>query len=131
VASASSTAIESGLFNIQAKRLLRFRQRQDRQNHQKVIESMYQIAVSAEADMAQDRDELASNLDGASPPSADRTKQADLTRTFMRLANQQAFPLDRLSRYEATLWRQARQVLFALQFLGRRKPWERMRPRLR
>jgi hypothetical protein len=33
----------------------------------------------------------------------------------------------RLSRYEATLWRQARQILFALDNLDRCKPQERMR----
>ena len=35
--------------------------------------------------------------------------------------------LDRLSRYEATLWRQAAQILFALDALDRRKPQERRR----
>jgi hypothetical protein len=35
------------------------------------------------------------------------------------------FALDRLSRYEATLWRQAGQILFALDALDRRKPQER------
>jgi hypothetical protein len=34
---------------------------------------------------------------------------------------------DRLSRYEATLWRQVRQVLLALDALDRRKPQERRR----
>ena len=33
-------------------------------------------------------------------------------------------PLDRLNRYEASLWRQACQVLFTLRCLDRRKPWE-------
>jgi hypothetical protein len=33
----------------------------------------------------------------------------------------------RSSRYEATLWRQAGQILFALDALGRRKPQERAR----
>jgi hypothetical protein len=35
------------------------------------------------------------------------------------LTNVPACPLDRLSRYEATLWRQAYQILFTLQFLNR------------
>jgi hypothetical protein len=35
--------------------------------------------------------------------------------------------LDRLNRYEATLWRQAGQILFALDALDRRKPQERGR----
>jgi hypothetical protein len=37
------------------------------------------------------------------------------------------YALDRLSRYEATLWRQAGQILFTLDILGRRKPWDRRR----
>jgi hypothetical protein len=45
----------------------------------------------------------------------------------LRLANLPNFALDRLSRYEATLWRQARQTLFALDALDRRKPQERRR----
>jgi len=43
------------------------------------------------------------------------------------LANLPNFALDRLSRYEATLWRQSRQILLALNALDRRKPQERTR----
>jgi hypothetical protein len=43
------------------------------------------------------------------------------------LANLSNFALDRLSRYEATLWRQVRQTLLALDGLDRRKPQERRR----
>jgi hypothetical protein len=45
----------------------------------------------------------------------------------LRLANLPNFALDRLSRYEATLWRQCRQILLALDALDRRKPQERTR----
>ena len=48
-------------------------------------------------------------------------------RCFLRLANLPNFALDRLSRYEATLWRQVGQILFALDALDRRKPQERAR----
>jgi hypothetical protein len=37
------------------------------------------------------------------------------------------FALDRLSRYEANLWRQAGRILYALEMLDRRKPQERTR----
>src|SRR6516165_10167955 len=50
----------------------------------------------------------------------------DLTSAFVRLSNLPTYPLDRLSRYGATLWRQACQILFTLQCLDRRKPWERL-----
>ena len=51
----------------------------------------------------------------------------ELARCFLRLANLASYPLDRLSRYEAILWRQAGQILFALDALDRRKPQERGR----
>jgi hypothetical protein len=51
----------------------------------------------------------------------------DLTRSYIRLANLTACPLDRLSRYEATLWRQTCQILFTLQFINRPRPWARAR----
>jgi hypothetical protein len=56
-------------------------------------------------------------------PNLDPT--AELARCFLRLANLPNYALDRLSRYEATLWRQAGQILFALDVLGRRRPWDR------
>ena len=43
------------------------------------------------------------------------------------LANPPSYPLDRPSRYEATLWRQAGQILFALDGLDCRKPQDRGR----
>ena len=59
--------------------------------------------------------------------NSDRNVQANNTvefaRCFLGLANLSNFALDRLSRYEAILWRQA--VLFALDALDRRKPQER------
>ena len=42
-----------------------------------------------------------------------------------RPINLSSYPLDRLSRYEAILWRQAGQILFALDALHRRKLQER------
>ena len=51
----------------------------------------------------------------------------EFARCFLRLANLPNFALDRLSRYEATLWRQAGRILYALEILDRRKPQERTR----
>jgi hypothetical protein len=51
----------------------------------------------------------------------------EFARCFLQLANLPNFALDRLSRYEATLWRQAGRVLYALEKLDRRKPQERAR----
>ena len=122
-----ATSIESGLFKIQAKHLLQFRQR--RQAHRKryeIIEGVYQNAPVTEEAVQQDDDETSGGTLDPDPPSivepADLSD--DLTRSFVRLCNLPTWPLDRLSRYEATLWRQACQILFTLQCLDRRKPWK-------
>jgi hypothetical protein len=127
-----ATAIESGLFKIQAKHLLQFRQRrQAQQERQTIIESMYRSALATEEDMQQDHHKPCSSTFDPGPPSTGEPADpsGDLTRAFVRLTNLPTYPLDRLSRYEATLWRQACQVLFTLQCLDRRKPWERRRLR--
>jgi len=51
----------------------------------------------------------------------------EFARCFLRLANLPNFALDRLSRYEANLWRQAGRIVYALETLDRRKPQERSR----
>jgi hypothetical protein len=118
-----ATAIESGLFKIQAKHLLQFRRkRQAGQERQKMIDAMYRDAMATDDTMQQDQDSSAISTEP-------NDKSDDLTRAFVRLSNLTTYPLDRLSRYEATLWRQACQVLFMLQCLDRRKPWERRRLR--
>jgi len=45
----------------------------------------------------------------------------DIGDCYLRLAELPTFPLDRLSRYEHLLWRQARQIVFTLESLRRRK----------
>jgi hypothetical protein len=118
-----ATAIESGLFKIQAKHLLQFRrQRQARQEREKIIDAKYRDAMATHDTMQQDQDSSAISTEP-------NDKSDDLTRAFVRLSNLTTYPLDRLSRYEATLWRQACQILFTLRCLDRRKPWERLRLR--
>src|SRR5271165_5953617 len=125
-----ATSIESGLFKIQARQLLQFRQhRQAQRKRQEIIDGMYRDAVPADGDI-QDAEEPTGNLGSGSPSTVAHADQSDdLTRSFIRLSNLPTYPLDRLSRYEATLWRQACQLLLALQCLDRRKPWERLRLR--
>ena len=120
-----STAIESGLFKIQAQHLLQFRQRRlASQNRQKIIDTVYRNAVANEGS-----EDFATGTDSAATTSAPPNPYGDLTQSFVRLSSLPTYPLDRLSRYEATLWRQAGQILFTLQRLDRRKPWERPRYR--
>jgi hypothetical protein len=116
-----ATAIESGLFEIQARHLLQFRRRHaGYQARQTIFEPVY----SAEADVPEPGRE---EHTGSTPAAEAVGEYDDLTRAFIRLSNLPTYPLDRLSRYEAALWRQACQILFALKALQRRKPWERAR----
>jgi hypothetical protein len=50
----------------------------------------------------------------------DRDVKPETGDRFLRLAELPTFPLDRLSRYEHLLWRQARQIVFTLRNLQRR-----------
>ena len=51
-----------------------------------------------------------------------KTTMAD---SYLQLSAMPSFPLDRLSRYESTLWRQARQIIFTLEALR----WRKREPR--
>lgn len=126
-----ATAIESGLFKMHAQHLLQFRRcRQAHRTRQNIVETMYRDAVATEEDIRQDEDEITSGLDADPRSTAEPADRSDdLTRSFVRLSNLPTYPLDRLSRYEATLWRQACQILFTLRCLDQRKPWERRRLR--
>jgi len=126
-----ATAVESGLFKIQAKHLLQFRQtRQAQKSRQTIIDAMYRNAITTEDDVQREEDAPIGTNDTSSLSKGEAADQFhDLTRSYVRLSNLPTYPLDRLSRYEATLWRQACQILFTLRCLNQRKPWER--PRLR
>ena len=87
---------------------------------------MFRRAESASGDGASSR--AARNLETLSDSGmkADTTA-VEFARCFLRLANLPNFALDRLGRYEATLWRQAGRILHTLEILDRRKPHERRR----
>jgi hypothetical protein len=123
-----ATTMETGLFEIQAQQLHDYRQnRQLFSNSRELIHTMFRRAESASGDAASL--DAVSNIEALSDSGmkADATA-VEFARCFLRLANLPNFALDRLSRYEATLWRQAGQILQALEILDRRKPQERKRP---
>jgi hypothetical protein len=124
-----ATMIESGLFNIQARHLLQFRQqRRARQKRHNVVDGMYRDAVATEDETPPNEYGTPGSLDTWPQLTVGPADQSDdLTRSFVRLTNLPTYPLDRLSRYEATLWRQACQILFTLRCLERRKPWKSLR----
>jgi hypothetical protein len=117
-----ATTMETGLFEIQANHLTEFRQaRQALSASRDGIDKLFGQINPASREFA--------NATGVVPernpigPAVDPT--VELTKCFLRLANLPNFALDRLSRYEAILWRQSRQILIALDALDRRKPQER------
>jgi hypothetical protein len=124
-----ATSIETGLFEIEA-------------NHFSDFRKMHQISpasreiVHALFDAKSDRQAVSHSVANATQTrsaskltSAQRQIASDveLARCFVRLCNLPNFALDRLSRYEAALWRQAGRILCVLDNLDRRKPQERFR----
>ena len=95
----------------------RHRQRQALQKPPKIIDSTYRNAIGTEEAY---QDETISALNRAPSGVEPADQGGDLTRSFVRLSNLSTCPLDRSSRYEATLWRAACQILFTLQCLDRR-----------
>src|SRR5579863_1086125 len=126
-----ATTMETGLFEIQADQLSEFKH-----VHQPGSPPQNIYALLGQAERVDiERTPAARGIAGgteALPAPAPRAAgpvagPTELARCFLRLANLPNFALDRLSRYEATLWRQAGQILFALDALDRRKPRERRR----
>jgi len=130
-----ATTIETGLFEIQADHLSEFRQA--RQLHPAASAQEVVYALFRRTDPGRfDHDALSGDLTvakeaaaSAGPKSVGRAgeRTVEFACCFLRLANLPNYALDRLSRYQATLWRQVAQILFALETLERRKPQGRRR----
>jgi hypothetical protein len=128
-----ATTMETGLFEIQADHLREFRQaRQLLPASRDVAYALFGRAEPiinnrepASHSITNTTEALLSSEPYPIGPTLDPA--LDLARCFLRLANLPNFALDRLSRYEATLWRQAVRILYTLDALDRRKPQERRR----
>jgi hypothetical protein len=122
-----ATKMETGMFEIQAAHLRNYRENRPR------------ISASRDVGHAVFRRSGSSNAVAASPDTLSIMETApysgskaaastvEFARCFLRLADLPNFALDRLSRYETNLWRQASRILHALERLDRRKSQERMR----
>ena len=127
-----ATTMETGLFAIQANHLAEFRQA--RQIEAAAREALYAMFGQTSPNSF-DQDRAAHSITHAPQAMANSgaaveaavDPATELARAFLRLANLPNYALDRLSRYEATLWRQVGQTLFALDHVDRRKPQERAR----
>ena len=128
-----ATTMETGLFQIQAEHLSEFRRaRQVDPATREIVYAMFgrADAVSFGHDptshgITNGTEALPCSGPKSVDPAADPA--ADLARCFLRLANLPNYALDRLSRYEVALWRQAGQILFTLNALDRSKPQDRRR----
>jgi hypothetical protein len=118
--------METGLFEIQAEHLRSYRQTRRLSPHsQDVIHAVFgRVDLDNHDSHPAARNRLA---EMPMPGSKCDSPAIEFARCFLRLANLPNFALDRLSRYEATLWRQASRILYALETLDRRKPQERAR----
>ncbi len=125
-----ATTMETGLFEIQADHLTGIKQASqvDRTSRELVYAVLGQTDsgrvghASASRDVADETEAGPSSMGDALGPT-----NVEFARCFLRLANLPDYALDRLSRYEAILWRQVRQILIALDALNRRKPQDRER----
>jgi hypothetical protein len=128
-----ATTMETGLFEIQADHLGGFNQpSQVRPTSHEVVYALFGRADSRS--FTPDSASQSKVYETDDVPESMRKSQKtgvnpgiELTRCFLHLTNLPSCALDRLSRYEGTLWRQAGQILFALDVLGRRKPWDKRR----
>jgi hypothetical protein len=123
-----ATAIETDLFEIQAEGLADWQSGDARGPEKSVVRPVSTPSARAllrPINGQRARDEDATNKEHRS----DRFQRVDhdygrktrqLTYSFLRLANLDRSVFERLNRYEATLWRQAVQIVFALQPIKQR-----------
>jgi hypothetical protein len=112
-----ATTMETGLFEIQANYLREHQQRPP--DSREIIYGVFAPSHLARPSTSQNT--------GTHMGTVRSAENVEFARCFFRLANFRNLALDRLTRYEATLWRQAGRILFALDALDRRKPQERRR----
>ncbi len=127
-----ATTMETGLFEIQADHLSRVQARAVHQPFRDVVYAQFGRTDSGSFDHDPTWHGIANQTE-AVPGSTLKSIEpgvhptAEFARCFLHLADLPNYALDRLCRYEATLWRQVRQILFALDALDRRKPRDRVR----
>ena len=107
-----ATGIETALFEFMAEDSRKHEHRLSRENLGEAADLAERnrlfLGAVQESD-AVEANELSSDL------------KRDVADCFLRLADLPTSTLDRLSRYEHMLWRQARQIVFTLELLQRRK----------
>ncbi len=123
LATSPATSIETGLLRMQSEILDAFRSSRQNVAKQSVGEGAPQNLAGTGAEIRQNVVHGANGDQQLHPlprqPHAANASR-DIAISFLRLANLDNDIVDRLSRYEAALWRQLAQALFTLQALKRR-----------
>ena len=126
-----ATTMETGLFEIQANHMSAYEQAGHVSPASRdVVYALFGRADGPGSEQVPESHRLTNGpeaLSSSEPKSLELAigPTTDVARCFLRLANLPNSALDLLSRYEAALWRQVAQVLFALDALDHRKPQER------
>jgi hypothetical protein len=120
-----ATATETGLFAMQAERLNELGQSQQDTYANTILRVQFQKRERLDCE-SKPADSSATGVEVGGTSLSDCIDRATVfAHCFLALSEMPAFPLDRLSRYEARLWRQASQVLFTLHALHSRKVEDR------
>ena len=118
-----ATSIETGLLRMQSEILHWFRNSRRStvrtREGEGALRSSDQTGPECRRDGPAER-ERAQELDAPRGRTDAPTPSRDIAISFLRLANLDSEIVDRLSRYEAALWRQLAQTLFTIQALKRR-----------
>jgi hypothetical protein len=120
-----ATAMETGLFEIHAGRL------SHNPGAYQLLSGTQEVTRKAESNGCRVNEVERNGIDQPAALTVEQIKSEpetfEFAGCFLRLANLPNFALDRLSRHEATLCRQASLILFALNALNHQKPHERPR----
>jgi hypothetical protein len=109
-----ATGVETALFDLMAAAPNKTQDRGDTKPHRPGLT----LIGGVDLPMQQQLDAAAVEP-GNEATAADQ--QHSIACRFLNLAELPSFPLDRLSRYEHLIWRQARQLVFTLESLRRRR----------
>src|SRR4051812_30198739 len=116
-----ATMMETGLFEFEAGHVLEselaYKTEQERR---KSLYALFRQTTATNANGVPGQ--LSNSLEAGNGCEHTTSFNTDLARCFLRVADLPSHALDRLCRYEALLWRQARQIVFVLDGLGRRRP---------
>jgi hypothetical protein len=109
-----ATGIETALFTFAARETNQLADEPASETPVEVAGVLEHYSSNGETPLAQEeRSENGKSWNAPSEPVAT---------SYLRLVALPTFPLDRLTRYEQILWRQARQIMVTLETLRRRKP---------